>query len=187
MSYPPDYCTVTDVRNALAAAPQGGSWADGQQPTEDMLTGTGADLSNDQLTDAIAEAQARVDSYITGRYVTPVLVDATGTPYTSVPHPLDYWTRNIAAYLAKITYAESQDFEDIDPVARRYNMTLLDMTAVRDGKQSIAIPENPTSSSEAAAGTVINPYVGQLFCPSDFDLYPIGSAWPFIGPGRDSW
>lgn len=182
------YSTVVLVRNAISPAPGGSEWDDSQQPDPATPTNTAADLSNEQLTDAITEADSKIDSYIGGRYVTPVINDGSGVPYVSIPHPLDYWSRNIAAYLATLTYSKRQDFSDEDPIARRYNATILDLVAVRDGKAGLSVPENVTATSDAAVGTVVNQYYGQLFGPSDFDLSPVPSGWPmWPGARRDSW
>lgn len=178
------YSTVIMVRNALSPAPSGSEWLDNDQPDPNSLTNTAADLSNAQLQDAITEADSKIDSYIGGRYTTPVINDATGVPYVAVPHPLDYWSRNIAAYLATLTNNKSQDLDETDPVIRRYNATVLDMVAVRDGKANLVIPENTTSSSEASAGQVINPYAGNLFGPCDFDLRPSSPGWGLYPGGN---
>lgn len=178
------YTTVVEVRNALYP----GDWSDGNQPDSNSLTNTAVDLSNEQLIDAINEADSLIDSYIGGRYQTPVLLDASGMPYASTPHPIDFWSRNIAAYNATLTYASRQDFTDEDPVARRYNMTMTALTAVRDGKATLGIPDNLTPNADAGAGQAINQYYGHLFEPRDFDLYPVRSGWPLWPGGRsDSW
>lgn len=181
------YSTVIEVRNALSP----GDWADGNPPedddgdttTDDVITGTAADLTNAQLLDAIAEADSLIDSYIGGKYVVPVINQADGTPYPATPHPLDFWSRNIAAYNATLTNSRRQDFADTDPVARRYNATMIALTAVRDGKSVLSIPENSAGdNSTVGAGPVFNNYgPGALFPTCDFDinppLFPVPSGW----------
>lgn len=163
------YSTVAMVRNALAP----GNFEDGNEPYPDGdQTNTAADLSNDQLNDAIAQADATIDSYIGGRYAVPVLYDAGHVLYVLTPAPLNFWSRDIAAYLATLTYRRAQDFADTDPVARRYLNAMLALTGVRDGKAVLQIPENVTDSSEVGVGSPVNPYQGHLFSTNDFDLQP---------------
>lgn len=170
------YSTVIEVRNALSP----GAFDDGDAPySNGNLTRTAADLSNEQLDDAIAEADSLIDSYIGGRYATPVLLDFSGAPYLAVPHPLDYWSRNLAAYNATLTYRKSQDFTDNDPVARRYTLTMAALTSVRDGKSTLNIPINATDSGQVGAGPVYNNYPYELFPTRDFDLAPAIAPGPY--------
>lgn len=171
------YSTVVMVRNALYPA----DWQDGNPPDEGTPTFSAADMLNEQLIDAIAQADSIIDSYIGGRYVVPVLVDATGITYATTPHPLDFWSRDLAAYFATLTNRQSQDFTDNDPVARRYNAAMLALTGVRDGKAVLSIPTNVGPSAMTGVGTVVNPYQGNLFGPCDFDLW---NPWsPSLYPG----
>lgn len=171
------YSTVVEVRNALSP----GDFTDSDAPYDNGdLTNTAADLSNDQLTDAIAEADSLIDSFIGGRYTTPVLLDFNGNVYVTTPHPLDYWSRNVAAYNATLTYRKSQDFADTDPVARRYIATMLAITAVRDGKATLNIPDNVSATgSQVGAGPIFNQYQGTLWSLCDFDLAPPVAPGPY--------
>lgn len=164
------YSTPAMVRKALVAS------SDGNMPTEP--THTAADLSNEQLTDAIAEADAMIDSYLSRFYAVPVA--ESGSP-AAVPHPIDYWSRNIAAYNATLSFRGSQDFADQDPVARRYNATVEALKAVSAGAVGLNLPKNSTDSMAAGAGEPINPYVGELFTLDDFALGYTGSQ-SYLGP-----
>lgn len=162
------YSTPFDVRAAVN--PNGGT----DDPPDD-LTHTAADLSNGEIQNAIDEADSTIDSFIGSRYPTPVALVAG-----AVPHPLDYWSRNIAAYNATLTQRGSADFADTDPIARRYNATMLVLTAVRDGKAQIP---NMTESGAGAtgegagAGSPYNQYTGSLFDADDFSLVPELPGW----------
>lgn len=151
------YSTPAEVRKALVPS------SDGLVP--DPPSHTAADMPDDQLLDAIAEADSTIDGYLGGRYATPV-ADVNG----EVPHPLDYWSRTIAAYLASLTYRGSLDFPDTDPVARRYNAALNALVAVSKGQLTLSVPENLGPSSQTAVGTALNPYDGDLWQPGDFDI-----------------
>lgn len=151
------YSTPEMIRKAISVS------SDGGLPT--TPTHTAADLADGALLDAIKEADALIDSYIGRFYVTPVaLVDG------AVPHPIDYWSRNIAAYNATLTYRGSQDLSDDDPVARRYRATMDALKAVNGGTAQLSLVQNFGDSSAGSAGAPINPFEGDLFTPDEFDL-----------------
>lgn len=173
------YSTPTMVRLALSPT------TDGSVPPSPP-SGTGADLGNDQLTDAIAEADSLIDSYIGKYYTVPVALqlansdsDGDGAGTGMIPHPIDYWSRNIAAYNSTLTVRKSLDFSDDDPVARRYNATMAALVAVSKGQATLQIPDNTSTNSGTGAGAPVSPYyVGDLFGPEDWNLRPISPDWP---------
>lgn len=168
------YTTPAEVRMALVPS------SDGSLPASP--TNTAADLQDVQLEDAIAEASATIDGYIGGFYAVPVADDATTS---ATPHPIDFWARNIAAYLATLTYRGSLDFTDTDPIARRYKDTLMALQAVAAGKMKLQIPDNETGNSAVGVGAAFNPYVGDLWDPSDFSLNP--SLSPSLDPAEQPY
>ena len=164
------YSTPSLVRQALV--PTG----DGSLPNP--ASHTAADLSDAQLMDAIAEADALIDGYVGGYYAVPV-----GPVAGATPHPIDYWSRTVAAYLATCTFRGSMDFTDTDPIARRYKDVLQALKDVSAGRLRLQLPQNTGPNSATAAGAPYNPYVGELWTPDDFDLTtnpaPGLSGWPF--------
>lgn len=167
------YVSIGSLRSALAP----GVFEDDTPPAS--KTNTAADLPNEQLADAIAEAESIVDSAIGGRYATPVQDVNSATP-----HPIDFWTRAIAAYLATCTYRKSQDFSNDDPVYRRYLVATQRLADIQNGKGSLPIPTNDTSTGTAGAGQPVNLYSGDLFSADDFNLVP--DTWP-AGMNRPDW
>jgi phage gp36-like protein len=169
------------VRNALVP-----SFA-GNLPT--TPTRTAADLSDTQIQDAINEADATIDSYIGAYYAVPVQVVVAGSDEDGtvgqIPHPIDYWSRNIAAYNATLTYRGSQDFADTDPVVRRYNATMQALQAVSAGKVRLQLPNNVSPNAATGAGPAFEPYAGDLFDPSDFNLHP--AMYDPVTGGRPYW
>lgn len=156
------YATVAQVRLALApgiASPE-------NQPN--TLTHTAADLPNSQIEDAIAEADAQIDAMIGKFYIVPV--QPVGGPTPVIPHPLDYWCRNIAAYNATLTNRKGLDLTDNDPVVRRWRMAMDALTLVATGKATLSLPPNRGDSGVSGAGDVFNPYSGTLFPAGDFGL-----------------
>jgi len=143
-----NYCSVQDVRIALAA--------DGLNDG----TNTAADMSDNTLTDAITEASAVVDSYVGGPY----------SDTDTVPSMVVYWTRDIAAFLATLTWRKSKDLTVMDPVYLRYQLTLDRLMGIATG--TTAMPSDQLPTSDPYAGTVINP-MGDwtLFNWWDFDLW----------------
>lgn len=153
------YCTVTQLRGALAPSGGSGPWH------------TAADLTDPQLQEAIDEAASTVDVAIGARYAVPVApVDPTANPLT-YPHPVDFWCLNIAAYLATCTFRGSADFTDNDPVYRRYVTAVNAMTAVAKGIGSLPIASSlGTTTGSSGALPAENRYSGNLFEAGDFDL-----------------
>lgn len=174
------YSTPAMVRQALVPS------SDGSQPPPENPTFTAADLSDEQLADAINEADSTIDSYIGRFYAVPVAAvlsdsDEDGAVGT-IPHPIDYWSRNLAAYFATISYRGSQDFADSDPVQRRYDATMAALKMVVAGTAQLQLPRNMTDNAATGAAPAYNPYAGDLFTIDYFDLaparYPMGPA-PF--------
>lgn len=186
------YSTPAMVRLALIPFSNQPAGYSGEDPPTEP-TNTGADLSNLQLLDAIAEADSVIDSYIGKYYAVPVALVTDANPIDPEapdmvgPHPIDYWSRNIAAYNATLSIRESQDFADTDPVARRYNATMTALTLVSKGLANLQLPNNTSGTSATGAGSAVNPYVGDLFDPRDFSLRPINPAWPFWPDIPSGW
>jgi phage gp36-like protein len=152
------YSTAASVRKAIVPG------SDGTVPNP--LSHTAADLSDAELADAIAEADSQIDGALGGIYATPVDISS------SVPHPIDFWSRNIAAYVASLAYRGSQDFADTDPIYRRFKMTQDAMNLVATGKASLALPRNTGGTSQVGVEPAYNQYVGDLWTPDDFSLGP---------------
>jgi len=103
----------------------------------------------------------------------PVALDVQG----DVPHPVDYWSRNIAAYNATLSYSAAQPMDTDHPVRIRYNGTVEALKAVSAGTAGLNLPHNVTDSMAAGADDPINPYIGVLFTSDDFDLSAGGGPY----------
>src|SRR4051812_7974795 len=160
------YSTPAMVRKALVPTSDG--------TVSSTQSHTAADLSDQQLLDAIAEADALIDGYLTRFYVTPVAT--VGSPAVT-PHPVDYWSRNLAAYNATLAFRGSQDFSDSDPVARRYTATIEALKAVSSGSVGLALPAQTGDYAGAGAGPPINPYIGDLFRADEFVSPSTAPPW----------
>lgn len=171
------YSTPAMVRQALVPS------LNGNLPA--ATTNTAADLSDAQINDAIAEADSVIDGYLANFYATPVV--AVGDPDPLIPHPVDYWSRDIAAYLATCSYRGQLSIQTTDPVSLRYTAVLGFLKDVSTGKANLPLPRlGGDSVGLGAADAPINPYIGDLWDPSDFSLSPapLGHGW---GPWNGCW
>lgn len=148
---------LRDVRGSLAP--------EGQE------AGTAATLDDDRLWDAIKQADSMIDSYAS-KYTIPRVeefIAEEGKTITIAPAPVRYWSRDIAAYLATLTFKRSQDVTVDDPVRLRFNLAMSELVAIRDGRATLPFPlKNALTNS--ALPVVINQYTGSLFRPADFNL-----------------
>jgi phage gp36-like protein len=162
------YSTVSMVRLALVPS------STGSLPSQP--TNTAADLSDAQISDAIAEADSLIDGYLGKFYTVPVA--------SPTPHPVDYFSRNIAAYNATLSYRGSQDFSDDDPVARRYRATMDALKQISNGAVFLGqlIAKNTGDTAPTGAAPAYNPYQGDLWTPDDFDLTPMWDGWSNARP-----
>lgn len=140
------YTTPDDVKAVLA-----------RDDTAD--SGTAASLDVDRLTQAIVDAETEVDGKLKVRYTTPFS--------DPVPEMVAQITRDIAAYLADLTFRQGRDFSsDLDPVYLRYKRAQDNLKGLVDGTFTL----EPVGATSALTGAVFNPYDGKLFEMSDFGL-----------------
>lgn len=177
-----NYCLVQDVRNALT--PGGVAATDENQ--------TAASMDSWQLNDAIQEAMGVVDTYLLTRYVITTadveemdyFVDPPALHTVNVAaRPVRGWTRDIAAYLAALTFRRNKDLPEDDPIRLRYTMVVGLLTDIRD--RTSDLPGFPTTEADDQGAYVQNLYDGTMFTPQDFKLAPEGYSSPqILWPGR---
>lgn len=156
------YTDLATVRRTLA-------------PDGDPTLATPAALSDAELNDKIAEAQARIDAALAPRY--PVPFD--GLPNT--PAVVQEVARDIAAYLALLTYYRSQPVDPNHPVRLAYNDALDILRQAQRGQVDVLAQPGQATVSAADSAAVENPYDGDLFISQDFGLgralNPLGGEW----------
>lgn len=155
------YSTVTDVRNALTP---------GAVSTD---ASTASSLEDAQIIDAIVEADSRIKTYLPDGYtVTEVTIQQGDPPaaFIVAPDTIRFWSRDIAAYLATLTYKRHQNVPEDDPVRLRYEMAMEALRLARDGK--INLPVDETATDDVEDIVVYNQYTGNLFGADDFLLGP---------------
>lgn len=160
----PEYASTLDVRAALSPG------------AETSDTGTASDLPDWQLQDAIDEAQAIVDGYLNNRYQIPVsdidVVNPNNPLETWVfevaAAPVRSWTRDIAAYLATLTYRRGKDLGADDPIRLRYGLVRDLLGQAQDGTIILPFPTNDTDVSGRVE--IFNLYDGVMFTLDDLGL-----------------
>jgi len=155
------YCTVADVRGALD--PDG----DPSDPT------SAAGQSDAALTAHIAEAQAEVDARLAARATMPL---------ATVPTLVANITRDIAAYLAMLTYRKGDPIPQGDTVAARYARAQQLLAGLQSGEIPLDIATAPAEQA-VSQDTVVNAYDGALFQQSELGLVPTTGG----GYGQDPW
>lgn len=150
------YVNPDDVRQALAGSP--------------TLPGSAAALSDDDLFEAIYEAQAEVNGRLEGRGYTTPMVDTAGLVVQI--------TRSIAGYLATLTYRRGEPIAQGDPVLLRYQRAQALLKDISSGILPLAIPGGGGESAASSDAVVVNPVDGDLWSAADFDLRERVPAWP---------
>jgi phage gp36-like protein len=128
---------------------------------KDDVAGNAASLDDANMRDQIEEAQTRVDSKLATVYK---------TPFEPVPTMIRNITRDIAAYLADLTFREFRDYgSELNPVYLRYKDAIKQLDEIAAGK--IVIPGNPPPDDGAQAGSneVVAVFGGEL--ELDYDPY----------------
>lgn len=152
------YSSPYDVRNALTP---GGL-------TDDVETAAG--LSDDQLKDAIAEADSAINAVLNGRVLVPGVSVTQGSVVVVVaPAPLRYWSRDIAAWLATLTFKRNKDVTANDPVRQRYDFAMAQLAKIASGEY--ALPDPPFTPVPGTGGdgiTIVNLWDGDLFGGEDY-------------------
>lgn len=147
------FSTVIDVTNALA-------------PSDDTV-GSAATIPTDQITDAILEADARIAAYLPSTYTVPTVVIQQPPPNNvTVAHPLfRFLSRDIAAYLASLTYYKNKDLLVDDAIRLRFAWATDLLNQIKNGELFL-----PGDTGDDSTLSVWNQYEGRLFSLEDFDL-----------------
>jgi len=142
--------------------------------------GTAASLTDNDLTDAIAEAQDEVDGRLAARYETPF--DAPPTVVVNI-------TRDIAAYLATLTYRRGDPIQPTETVQLRYNRAQNLLGQAANGTLPLLLPGGTPGQTEGEnePADVENPYDGDLFQMRDFGIGPVISESSIGSPFWPRW
>lgn len=135
------------------------------------VQGTAASLTDDTITDAIAEAQARVDTRLSGNY---------DVPFTVVPYPamVVTITRDIAAWLCHLTFREVRELNsELDPVHLRYKAAEALLIDLQNGRA--VLPDVPGADpGESGQAVITINETDDLFTECDFNLTRRWPVWP---------
>lgn len=144
------YVTTARLRGILI--PDGGA-----DPATDDLA-TPATMTDPELQIAIDDACAYIDAALAISYVVPV---------SPTPALLTKLAGDIAAYYATLTFRKTKDLEERDPAQLRFNQAQNLLEQIGTG--TLLLP-GATQTDGTTTADVINPYEGDLFRPSQFDL-----------------
>lgn len=163
------YSSPADVRNALTPG------ADEDDET------TAASFADAQINDAIKEADGVIDTYIYALFGIPQDAD---NPDVAI-YPVRAWSRDIAAYLATLTYRKSKDLQPEDPIRLRfmYVMDILEKIAAGILRPNLPQPPEPPPGYGPQGAFVYNLYRGKLFHISDV-FCPPGRGWSHVQQHR---
>lgn len=146
------YCLPSDIRANVAGTDAG--------------TGTCAALEDYQLSSAIAQASAKVSSYVGTRYV----VDAAN-PTVTVPDLVKTCTIQIGTFYGTLTYRKGKDLSPMDPVYLGYLDAISTLKDVAAGRIDVA-PTGPADPVDKP-GHVVNT-LPSIFTFEDSGTLPNG-------------
>lgn len=132
---------------------------------------TGA-LPDEAIEAAIEEAQAGVDAKLRTRYTLPLA--------EPVPALVKSVTRDIAAFLATLTYRQEKDIPDGDPIIRRYERAKLQLCKIVEGIVDLDGGDGGESMprTHGGMGRPIQPRAeSALFTAGNFGLTATDSVW----------
>lgn len=155
------YVSVDDVRAKLT-----GSQQYPQVPAPPNGVGTAADITDDQITMEIWNAQGQVDAYLAAQYTVPF-------PGHSVPLLVAEITSDIAAYLSDINYRTGAGLgyeNERRAILLRYKRAQTLLEALGSGDMQLPPgpgEEDPPAPPRDSGVYVFNPYAGDLFTACD--------------------
>lgn len=147
------YCTPADIRENVGGTDNG--------------TGTCAQLTDDQLTDAIGRASSKVSAYAG----TTFEADAE-TPVVIVPDLIAAVTVAIASFYGTLTYRKNKPLAQYDPIMLGYVDAMSTLNAIAAGTIQVG-PPDPGETSPEGAAKVINT-VPRTFTFADSGTVPNG-------------
>lgn len=115
-----------------------------------------AHYADDQLTDAIKRADARIDLHLRSRYTVPVATpDDLLRDYSSV----------LAAYYLSLTQSNNQDVEANDPIRLRAAEIMGELKEILAG---VILLPYPLEDDGVGDVVVVNKYEGDMFLLEEF-------------------
>lgn len=127
---------------------------------------TASSFEDAQLNDAIKEADGHIDTYLSAFFQVPQDPDL---PDVAV-YPVRAWSRDIAAYLATLTYRKSSDLDPDDPIRLRFRFVMDVLEKIADGKLKPNLPPVDPGNDTAQGAFVYN--------INNFRLFDWSDMWP---------
>jgi len=165
------YSTPDEVRLTLAPLLPGDVLRDGPEG-----------LPDEQIIDAIREADGKIDGYLAARYAVPVQPLSTGPDV--YPAQVNAWSRDIAAYRLALTAHKLRPMDQNSPAALRYAAAMTDLTAVQKGVYVLSLPG--VAAPEPSVGEVAVVPQPAVFDERDWGVHP-ELYRPGVMGGRGGW
>lgn len=165
------YSTADEVRLTLVPLLPGDVLRDGPEG-----------LPDEQVLDAIKEADGKIDGYLAARYAVPV--QPVTTDPLVYPTQVNAWSRDIAAYRLALTAHKLRPMDPNSPAALRYTQAMADLAAVQKGIYTLSLPG--VVSQEPTVGEVAVVDQPAVFGPSDWGVHP-ELYRPGLMGGRRGW
>lgn len=150
---------------------------------------TASMLQDDQIEDAIHEADSIINTYVATGYAVPVVdievvtpgeggaADTTATISVG-KGPFRWWSRDIAAYLTTLTYRRNKDITEDDPIRLRFALVMRMLEGIKSGDTTIPVDDNENPGSSEQDVFPYPYYEGQLFDPKSMGLVESHSWLP---------
>jgi phage gp36-like protein len=155
------YVTPEEVRGVLSFA--------GASDTR-----SAAGVTDPQLISAIEDARTEIDARLAVRYPTPF--DDPASAEKPVPPVVKRINRDMAAYLATLTFLKGAPMADGHPVALRNGSAQSLLQGIATGKITLdlpgGLPADQPAENKPGGATVVNRYEGAMFTPGSFGIGP---------------
>jgi phage gp36-like protein len=150
--------------------------------------GSASGATDEQLLEAIEDARTEIDAVLAVRYPTP-FDDPRYPSQIPIPPVVSRINRDMAAYLATLTYLRGAPLPENSPVALRYSNAQRLLRDIAKGAITLDLPAGPTDEQPTenvpGGASVVNPYEGTMFAPGQFGIGPalgpprrVGGAFP---------
>lgn len=128
-----------------------------------------------QLIAAIEDARTEIDARLAVRYPTP-FDDPDDPEMKPVPAVVKRINRDMAAYLATLTFLRGAPMVDGHPIALRNASAQSLLQGIAAGKITLdlpgADPEDQQAENVSGGATAVNRYQGDMFTPAGFGIFP---------------
>lgn len=128
-----------------------------------------------QITTAIEDAKVEIDARLAVRYPTP-FDDPDDPEMHPVPAVVSRINRDMAAYLATLTFLRGAPLAPESPVALRNAQAMRLLNDIATDKVTLTLPGGLPAEQEqdnvAGGAVAVNPYDGEMFTAREYGIFP---------------